>query len=420
MDEYKPAGKVLAISSGPKPFWLMGTGVVRLMLVAVGLQLLCTTAASAQTQTYDTKHYRIQSDLDPIVVRDYGRRLDAMYDEYARRLADFESPPEQKFAVHLFAKKSDYSKFTGNRVPNSAGIFIPAQRALAGFEEGQGRSGLRQTLQHEAFHQFAWEVISPNLPIWLDEGLAQIFEEGVWTGNQFILGQVPPRRIADLHDDIRNGRFTSFRNFLSMSREQFQSRMKDPKVGRAQYNQAWAMTQFLIFAEDDDKAPKYRARVLAWLRDIHAGKDAQEAFTDNFSSNLEGFEARFKEWAARIAPTPMAVYSDRMNKLAELVRLFHEDGKEFDSIDALRKHLTKGRFHLTEQRDGQTYTHEENALTYLSDLSDNAWTDSELQFQTRRGPLADILLKPPGQSQIRVRFYRSGSQVNYDLAFEMR
>jgi hypothetical protein len=415
MDEYKtpapPSSSATPVSRDFSALRFVGI---------ISTVLLIASSTLARTNITETRHYRIHSDLDSAIVRDYGKRLDAMYDEYARRLADFESPSRQKFEVHLFGKKSDYARFTGNRVPNSAGIFIPAQRALAGFEEGQGRSGLRQTLQHEAFHQFAWEAISPNLPIWLDEGLAQIFEEGVWTGNQFILGQVPPRRIADLHDDMRSGRFTGFAKFMSMTREQFQSRMKDPKLGRAQYNQAWAMTHFLIFAEGEDKAPKYRARLLAWLRDMHNGRDPQEAFVDNFSGNFEGFEKRFGEWAQTLAPTPMAVYGDRMNKLAELLRLFKEDGQEFDSIDDLRKHLTKGRFHLTEQRDGQTYTHEENALTYLSDLSDTPWPADRLLLQSRRGVLPDIVLRPPGQAQIRVRFYKNADQINYDLAFEMR
>jgi len=400
------------------PAFQSAIGNRRCAIAAVVGVLALATGAAAQTNVVDTKYYRIHSDLDRPVIADYGKRLDVMYEEYARRLADFESPPQQKFVVHLFRKKSDYTKFTGNRVPNSAGIFIPAQRALAGFEEGQGRAGLRQTLQHEAFHQFAWEVISPNLPIWLDEGLAQIFEEGIWTGNQFILGQVTPRRIADLQDDMRAGRTVSFRAFLEMSREDFQSRMKDPKIGRAQYNQAWAMTHFLIFAQDDAGKPKYRTRLVAWLRDLHGGRNAKQSFADNFSQNIDGFETRYREWVAHLAPTPMSVYSDRMSKLAELMRLFKDDGKEFDSITALRDHLTRGRFHLTEQRDGETYTHRENALTYLSDLSEKPWTDQQLQLDKRRGVLPDIVLRPPESSAIRVRFYQAGKEINYDLVFE--
>lgn len=379
-----------------------------------------TASASAGSRVFESEHYRIHTDLDEPTARDYARRLDAMYKEYARRLADFESPPQDKFAVHLFRRKSDYIRFTNNRVPNSSGIFIPAQRALAGFEEGQGRSGLRQTLQHEAFHQFAWEVISPNLPIWLDEGLAQVFEEGVWTGKQFIIGQVPPRRIEELREDARSGRFTPFRTLLTMSRKDFQARMKDPKLGRAQYNQAWAMTQFLIFAADEEGKPRYRARMLAWLRDIHGGRDAQQAFVENFSTNVEGFEARYQEWLAGLQPTAMAVYSDRLTKLAELLRLFKDEGREFESIDALRKHLAKGRFHLTEEREGRTYTHQENALAYLSDLSNNPWPADQLVLETRRGPLPDIVLRPPGTAQLRVRFYRNGSRISHELVFESR
>lgn len=407
MDENKPLNKSPA---GMRPVRWLGGWMV----------LLLANPVWGAMRTYETRHYRIESDLEPAVVRDYAKRLDAMYDEYSRRLADFTTPSGQKFNVYLFQKRNDYIRFTGNRVPNSAGIFIPAQRALAGFEEGQGRTGLRQTLQHEAFHQFAWEVISPNLPIWLDEGLAQIFEEGVWTGNQFILGQVPPRRITDLQDDIRQGRLVPFRKFMSMTREDFQSRMKDPRIGRAQYNQAWAMTHFLIFAAGNDGAPRYRSRLLACLRDIHNGQSPDQAFVANFSDNIEGFEARFREWAVRLAPTPMAVYSDRMSKLAELLRIFHEEGKRFDSIQALRDHLSRGRYHLTEQRDGQTFTYEENALTYLSDLSNTPWPTEVLKLQKQRGPLPDIVLSPPGQSQIHVRFYEVDQQILYDLAFEMR
>jgi hypothetical protein len=389
------------------------------ILTAATLALIATTA-QAQTRVFDTQHYRIHTDLDEPLARDYARRLDAMHNEYARRLSDFDSPPNQKFEVHLFRKKSDYSNYIGNRLPNSAGIFIPAQRALAGYEEGQGRAGLRQTLQHEAFHQFAWETISPNLPIWLDEGLAQIFEEGVWTGNQFILGQVPPWRLAEMKADLAEGRFVDFKSFLTMSRQEFQGRMRDGKVGRAQYNQAWAMTHFLIFATDDKGQPRFRARLLAWLRDMHAGKDAQASFAANFSANIDGFQGRFIEWLDRVQPTPIAVYSDRMSKLAELVRLFKDDGLEFDSIDSLRKHLSRGRYHLTEERDGQTFTHEEDAMSYLSDLNNKPWAGDQLKLESGRGPLMDIVLRPPTGSVIRVRFYRAGSNISHEIVFETR
>ena len=84
-----------------------------------------------------------------------------------------------------------------------AGVFMPHRRLLAAFVEGVGRDGVRRTLQHEAFHQFAHETFGPNVPVWLDEGLAQVFEEAVWTGNGFVVGQVPPRRVRQLSLRVR-------------------------------------------------------------------------------------------------------------------------------------------------------------------------------------------------------------------------
>ena len=394
--------------------------VVTFSLALAMLSVAASPVARAKAPLeIQSRHYRVLTDLDETSARDYASRLDAMYDEYARRLSDFGQKQQTKFDVYLFKKRSSYCRFIDNRLPNSAGIFIPAQRALAGYEEGQGRGGLRQTLQHEAFHQFAWETISTNLPIWLDEGLAQIFEEGVWAGDKFILGQVPPRRIDDLQADLKTGRFTPLADMLTMPRQTYQARMKDAKTGRAQYNQAWAMTQFLIFAEDETGKPRYRDRLLAWLRDLHAGRDAQESFAANFSGNIDGFETRFKEWVAHLQPTPMAVYSDRLTKLAELLRLFHRDGLAFESVDDLRDHLARGRFHLTEERDGETVMHDENALIYLCDLKSREWSKQQMHFEPRRGPLPDIVLDPPNGMQLRIRFFKVGKEIDHELSFEM-
>ena len=61
---------------------------------------------------------------------------------------------------------------------NTGGVFMSGRNLLASFLGDLGRDSLRRTLQHEAFHQFAHTVISPDTPVWLNEGLAQVFEEG--------------------------------------------------------------------------------------------------------------------------------------------------------------------------------------------------------------------------------------------------
>jgi hypothetical protein len=227
----------------------------------------------------ETRHYRIHTDLDRKFAEDLGHRMDAMYDDYRRRLQDFvaaaavAAAAEQdagavKFEVYLFKKRRDYLEFTKHKVPNTGGVFMPARNTLAAFLEGQGRDALRRTLQHEAFHQFAHSLIHPDLPPWVNEGLATVFEEGIFLGRSFTLGQVPPRRVRQLQADIENGRLVPFREIMTMSLDDWSRALNDKDKhqtrGATQYNQAWAMCHFLIFAQRNGDTI-YRRRFLDML-----------------------------------------------------------------------------------------------------------------------------------------------------------
>src|SRR5207247_116065 len=122
----------------------------------------------------------------------------------------------KKFNVYLFARRADYLKFTGGRSNNTAGITIPELNCVAAYLETQGRDNIRHTLQHEAFHQFACSVIHKDLPPWINEGLAQVFEEGIWTGRSFLIGQVPQHRLRQLKYDISSQRVAPFKTMMAM------------------------------------------------------------------------------------------------------------------------------------------------------------------------------------------------------------
>src|SRR5947207_3938805 len=186
------------------------------------LLLAFAPSAAAQMRQKEIGHYIVHTDVDSELARDLARRLDAMYEEYARRLVEFAPPhpDQQKFEVYIFAKRADYLKFTDNRFPNTGGIFMSERNTLAAMLEGQGRDALRRTLQHEAFHQFAYSAIGPNLPVWLNEGLAQIFEEGIYDGRDFRIGQIPPRRVRQLQSDIEQRQLFEFRSFMALSDKQ--------------------------------------------------------------------------------------------------------------------------------------------------------------------------------------------------------
>src|SRR4051794_33124878 len=101
---------------------------IRIFQTLCACVVLITLSASAQTmRVLNSQHYQIHTDLDAKLAEDLARRMDLMYDEYARRLVQF-SPPTgdgvKPFQVNLYAKRADYMTLTSNRFPNTGGVFM--------------------------------------------------------------------------------------------------------------------------------------------------------------------------------------------------------------------------------------------------------------------------------------------------------
>ena len=362
----------------------------------------------AGMRTIRTRHYRIHTDLDPELAADLGQRLDGMYDEYRRRLANFRvdasAPPLE---VHLFRRQQDYLRFTGQRWRNSGGVYMSGRNLLAAFLEGQGRDALRRTLQHEAFHQFAHAAISPDIPVWLNEGMAQLFEEGIWTGSSFWLGQVPPRRIRQLQADLRHRRLRRFDHLMSVTPEQWAATLAgDHGHGATQYNQSWAMVHFLVQAKDGQGREKYRTRLLRMLDHLHAGKSGKDAFETAFSANTKGFEDRFVEYARQLTATPEASLIERQEVLADLLMELRRQGRTFERVADLRDAAVRARYTLRYSERGMEWTSDPDIGAYFCDAAGRPFDAARLYFSPRPGaPLPDIVCRADDRLQFRTRFH---------------
>jgi hypothetical protein len=365
-----------------------------------------------------TQHYVIRTDLDESLVNELAPRMDGMFAEYARRLADFHDNREfPMLDVYLFSKRADYARLTEDRFRNTGGIFIAGpMNLLAAFLQDQGRDSLRRTLQHEAFHQFAYNAISPDLPIWLNEGMAQVFEEGLWVGDTFMLGQVPPRRLRQLKADIDHDRLMDFKQFLAVTPEQWSKNLSaDASRGAAEYGQAWAMVQFLIEGEHG----AFRPRLIEMLKMIHHGKDADTAFRDAFSSNYDGFRRHFNDWAATLTPTPEAVMIDRQNVLADLVISLSDRGKQFDTIGAFHHAVVSGGYQLQYSKGDMHWKTDSRIDTYFSNASGQLLGPRELYFVTQpQSQLADIVCRCTDQVQLRTKFYQLSGKWWHESTIE--
>jgi uncharacterized protein DUF1570 len=390
--------------------------------------LLCFIGASdssaQQLRELRTDHYLIHTDLDLPFAEDLARRMDVMYDEYSRRLSDFTPRQNQKlFDVYLYQHRDDYLHYTSNRFVNTGGIFISG-KALAAFLQGQGRDALRRTLQHEAFHQFAWNTIGPNLPVWLNEGLAQVFEEGIYDGRQFQIGQAPPRRIRQLQSDLDHHRLFEFRGFMAMTDEQWAKNLSDKDRGAAQYNQAWAMAHFLIFATSDlastQAQPRFRSRLIDMLRLLHAGKSGNDAFVEAFSDNISGFEQMFLQYARQLQPTAEATYIEHQDVLADMLIELKSRGQTFSDVAAFRRQIERGQYQMEYSRGALHWNTEHNPHIYFCDLNGAEFGSDQLFFAVRGGaPLPDLVSRPTNALQLRTRFTQSsGGDIEHEILVE--
>ena len=370
-----------------------------------------------------TRHYRIHTDLDFELANDLAQRLDGMYEAYSWRLRLFNNNGREmpRFEVYLYQNANDYLALTGQRMKHTGGVFMSGRNLLASFYKGQGRDALRRTLQHEAFHQFAHTVISPNMPVWLNEGLAQVFEEAVWNGKNFNLEQVPPRRIRQLELDLKNRKLVKFETLMGLAPMEWAKRLEiDHPTGATQYNQAWAMTYFLINARDDNGGGyRYRQRLLRMLELLHDGRDADGAFREAFGNNIEGFERRFVEYARQLRPTSQATLMEYQDVLGDLIVELHKIGKTFDSVAALRAEVEQARYKLTYKRGAMEWSTHDDVGVYFRDQNGEPYRDDELFFQpNRRNPLPDLVCRYSADLQFRTRFHLEDRRIEHEVLVE--
>lgn len=384
----------------------------RVPALAALLALACAAqsarAAAPTLPSYATRHYTLHTDVSADLAVDLGERLDAMFDEYARRLSAFGAEKVPRQDVWVFERRDDYAAFVGDNLPNTGGVFIPSRGVLAAYLEGQGRDALRRTLQHEAFHQFAEVVFNGELPVWVNEGMAQLFEESIYTGKAFVVEQVPQRRIRQLAADLKDKRLVSFERFVALDHSAWASAMRDRDRGTTQYNQAWAMVHFLVYAYDANRGIfPYRERFFQMLQQIKAGVGGSEAFVANFGTNFDGFEKRFAEYAAGLRPTQIATYVENAEVLSDMMaELLNAEHRRFASLPDFRRHLERGGYRLNYSKGSLRWSTDANVGVYFRDEKGRELAPGAASLAANpAAPLPDLILRPPGSLEFRARFF---------------
>jgi hypothetical protein len=280
--------------------------------------------------------------------------------------------------------------------------------------DGQ-RDTLRRTLQHEAFHQFAYKAIGPNIPIWLNEGLAQLFEEAIWTGDGFLMNQIPQRRIRQLQSDIRNQKLIPVRTLMQMTPEKWSQNLAgDAAFGSTQYNQTWALVHFMAYGDDGRNGVKL-VRMLKAIADERGG---EASFREAYGPSLDLFNIAFERHALALQPTAEAALMDRHEVLADLCGQLAERGKRFGTVTDFRKTVEQMKYRLRYTRGQVSWTAE--PAGYFRDDAGRVFGTEQLFFEPRKGAiLPDLVFKHPDyRIGLRARFFKTSKKIEHEVLVE--
>jgi hypothetical protein len=199
----------------------------------------------------ETQHYRVHTTmLEPLMLKQVPAFVEAVWKQYQNQLpVAVES--KDKFTLYLFKDRSQWEdftkKFTGDQWP----IYLKIKKG-AYFLNGAcvayniGRSKTFSVIGHEGWHQFCNKYFKYRLPSWLDEGIAQLFEQSDFEQGWFVFTPAKNlQRLGALKLTLQNNRLIPLRELISLNPGEVVMWEESDKAVMAFYAQAYALVRFL-------------------------------------------------------------------------------------------------------------------------------------------------------------------------------
>lgn len=217
--------------------------------------------------------------------------MNEMLQWYSRYFSNWQ--PKDGARVVVFSNREDFREYSRGAVGTTHGN-------LAGYchwktdEAGNQfyelvafeHEGLWAVLAHEGFHQFVGYELGATVPMWLNEGLAQFFENSTVRHGRLVPGGLEAGRLAVAQALIRTRRMPAVARLVALNRQEFYA---DPEVN---YPAAWALVQYLVTR---DSASFSTGSFRRYLHDLKTGQEPVGAFGRRFGADRGRWERDFHE-----------------------------------------------------------------------------------------------------------------------------
>ncbi|WP_428938484.1 DUF1570 domain-containing protein [Fontivita pretiosa] len=307
-------------------------------IIAAAMALLlaaCGAVAAPKLRVYDTRYYTIHTDLDEPAAREAAIRMTRMAEEYAARTRGFSGRVPGKLPFYLYRNAEDFWALGAPR--STAGYFNGRQLVATAADLGPRTWHI---VQHEGFHQFAHAAIGTNLPVWVNEGLAEYFGEALFTGDGFITGAIPQWRLKRVRDTIADGGFRPLQQMMSLSKEQWNA-----DFAIVNYDQGWTMVQFLAHGDGG----KYQQAFATFVGRLSAGQAPQDAWQEIFG-DIDQFQVRWLRYWNSLPDNPTLDVYARANvaTLTSFLARAHLLRQRFESFQQFMQAAQNGQVNASD------------------------------------------------------------------------
>ncbi|MEM6334185.1 MAG: DUF1570 domain-containing protein [Planctomycetota bacterium] len=328
-------------------------------LALAALLAPAAAAQDAELRSFQSRHYLIHTDLERDEVVEFGRHMDAVFAEFERRFDGFRNRRRAPMPLYLFSNEDGYRDYLAKLdidATNSGGMFFvrPQAQGLATWVGGKSTTRTQVVLQHEGFHQFAWSYIGRDLPVWINEGLAQYFEDGIFTGRRMRTGMADARRIAMVRNAIETEQAIPLEQIVSLTGQAWSDTLAtDPQRSSLLYAQSWSIVYYLVHGRDG----RYRAAFQRYLQLVSEGRRSDQAMRQAFGvESLAGIDAQWRAYALAQEPDPVTAAAERLDFFGVAMAYIKEQGEEIpDSFEAFQSLLSRRSFALTRSSHGLTH-----------------------------------------------------------------
>jgi hypothetical protein len=158
-------------------------------------------------------------------------------------------------------------------------------------------------LYHEAFHAYVFNFVYPSnvgageLPRWLNEGLAQIFETAIVEAGELRVGHADRDRSLKVKEAVRKADIMPLKELLNSGAKTFLVQHSDERLASERaYLASWALAAYLSF----DRRLLGSASLDAFVMAVNRGDNAETTFTKLCGQKLPEFEAEFHAWLMKM------------------------------------------------------------------------------------------------------------------------